>query len=274
VEVPRIPIHQLQKHPTPPLLKTSAHVLAVALLIGWVVTATDTWLHVASSTVLLTTSKAAAAGEEKFYGRGLSAECLKLMGFYLNDPRAGATVGPCNVYGAGNGGAQLLNSEQSMTAVLNISSNNTAALVDGYTIMVPTTPDPDIDYKASTFALQASCKPASIACGLISQKHSVKFNCSRGNTFPIFSGDTEKTPFFETAFANDSAATQRMDSGTRTNPFRFAYAARFPLVPLSLAYDLEVGTNSATRYIAIFTCEMGVFEVAIPPRLLTTGKIW
>lgn len=62
-----------KKHPTPPLLKTSAHVLAVALLIGWVVTATDTWLHVASSTVLLTTSKAAAAGEEKSYGRGLSA---------------------------------------------------------------------------------------------------------------------------------------------------------------------------------------------------------
>jgi hypothetical protein len=117
-----------KKHPTPPLLKASAHVLAVALLIGWVVTATDTWLHAASSTVLLATSKAAAPGEEKSYGRGLSAECLKLMGFYLNGPRAGATVGPCNVYGAGNGGAQLLNSEQSMTAVLNISSNNTVVL--------------------------------------------------------------------------------------------------------------------------------------------------
>jgi hypothetical protein len=126
--------------------------------------------------------------------------------------------------------------------------------------MVPTTPDSDIDYKASTFALQASCKPASIACGLISQKHFVKFNCSRGNTFPIFSGNTEEIPFFETAFTNDSAATQRMDSGTRTNTFRFAYAARFPLVPLSFAYNPEVGTNSATRYIAIFTCEMGVFE--------------
>jgi hypothetical protein len=229
----------------PSFLKTAGVLLATALLLGWGITAADTWVHVSSSTVPVTVRSAVSSGDVASYGRQLGSWCLSDGSACTLNP-GGATV-------------FLNNDTEATLTAFDRSTQNFVSLEGETVLLLPANPAVDADYSATSFGLRTSCKPASRACGL---EHpfgrSYRFDCTAAG-FPIMKGDLARmTREGRFIFANDSAGTQNMTFGTTTNPFRFGAGAWLGSMSSGLWKDPEIVSDQVKT--AIILCETEVLD--------------
>jgi hypothetical protein len=152
----------------PSFLKTAGVLLATALLLGWGITAADTWVHVSSSTVPVTVRSAVSSGDVASYGRQLGSWCLgeDWAGSACTLNPAAATV-------------FLNNDTEAILMAFDRSTQNSARLEGETVVLLPANSAVDVDYSAISFGLRTSCKPASLACGLEHpSRRSYRFDCT------------------------------------------------------------------------------------------------
>jgi hypothetical protein len=235
--------------PTPGFMKTAGALLVTALLLGWAITAADTWVHIASSNAPMAIRTVVPAGAVESYGRQLGSWCIDGTTSACTLNPAAATV-------------FLVNDTEATLTAFDLSTQNQVRLEGDnrdIALLLPANPPKDVDYTATSFGLRTSCKAASQACGL---EHpfgrSFPFDCTAAG-FPLMQGDLARmTREGRFIFANDSEGTQNMTFGTTTNPFRFGAGAWLGSTSKGLWEDPEIVSDQQKT--AIFLCEAEVLD--------------
>lgn len=142
--------------------------------------AADTWLHVTTSTVLFSQIFSIQPTSYNAYGRGLYSDICSERNTENNNP--------CNIDGSAST-VFLQGASEAYQTLNNLSTTNQIANfeLDGhtYSLIIDAKLPKDVDFQASTFALNTECKPISKECGLVGLAGtSTPFNCSSG-----FAGD-------------------------------------------------------------------------------------
>ncbi|GFF41089.1 hypothetical protein IFM58399_06146 [Aspergillus lentulus] len=211
---------------TPPL-RAASTVAVLATLLGLLVTAADTWLHFATTTVPFT--RVSPITNHTDYSFGLLPQCLK-----GNNSVAAQRVDPmgpvCSVSLAVTG-SFLADATTSLQVMNNVSDQATVYTYadehkTSYTYLgVPESASLlTRDFTAKTYGARTQCELISTKCGLQNVASSVKFNCSAE-----FAGFI-KSPTLQAAFFEDETMSKNLrgkvvsNYGTG-NPYYFALAS-------------------------------------------------
>ncbi|KAI5780424.1 hypothetical protein EDC01DRAFT_273900 [Geopyxis carbonaria] len=247
-----------ERAPLPRGLSTAGLVLGMSLILGWGITAADTWLHIAASTGELTTMSPIAGAAMADYGRGLNQRCMDWDDL--------AEDYPCNLNPAA-AVTFLMQDSDAIATAFNTSSNNTIIQANGFALLVPPRPDPQLDYTAGTYALKATCKPISRACNLEGTFGiETKYDCEPAG-FSVYKGNLENQTYYDLyPFANDSSGDTRMIYGTPHNPFRFGASAYLASVSRALKTDPEIVSSVHGTFTALFDCSATVYTATYTMR--------
>ncbi|RDW59075.1 hypothetical protein BP5796_11999 [Coleophoma crateriformis] len=198
------------------LVRVVTSVLVVSLLIGYSIWVTDTWLHVATTTVAFNQASDIQQSARN-YGRMLPARCL------TEEVSRNCTID----YVLSRG--DYLNEPVEMYYTLgNLSTTNRvlATEVDGnrFSYLAPATLDPSIDYQAASLAVQSSCSLITTLCYKNIATESQQFNCSPGfynGTSGLYTNDQgqNRTSGFAVGWFQDPQWTKTMDFSATSNPF-------------------------------------------------------
>jgi hypothetical protein len=148
----------------------------------YLILATDTWLHVTTSTIIYT-QVSSTTGATQSYGRGLYSQVC------YNDTFQNALAwAPCSVYLTETGGA-LVGASEAYRTLNNLSTQNTVLTFDQggntYAFLTDAQLSNNVDFQASTYAATTRCEPISQACHLHELSGvSTPYNCT-----PAFAGD-------------------------------------------------------------------------------------
>jgi len=175
---------------------------------------TDTWLHVATTSILLTNYNVTSPMD--------LSPSFGLLDICQVPPKGGCSVSIAVT------GAFLTDSTTSLQVLNNVSDMatvNTYKSDATYAYLKPSSFDADIDWRAETFALQTQCRPASIECNLNADVGAATpFNC-----FDTFHGDVtidrwDQAFFTDSTLSNNNTTPMLQDSEI-PNPFYFGMAA-------------------------------------------------
>lgn len=274
----------------PRLLTVTSAGVFLFFALGFGILAADTWLHVATTTIpygILAIDQV----EQSEMGRGLSFECFPELD-------NNTLVGPCISSNSltGQSTRAIRNSAQAYRTLANLSTVNQvrSSSVDGLYLAYIIAPESgfDLDYSASTFAMETKCAPITSRCGLeqgsfcprpncVGQNgltHTLNFTCPGGlvgnlggNTGTAFEADGSSsllqtlTNFFLQLF-NDSNFEERHSTDAVTsvnyaNPLHFVAGA---LVPPNdqLSTDSEAIRFTPTDNVGvIFGCHTTIYEL-------------
>ncbi|MCJ1427032.1 hypothetical protein MMC29_004935 [Sticta canariensis] len=255
--------------------------LSMANLIGFGILAADTWLHVVTSTVIFQQVTRIPSTALESHGRSLYFDPV-----YSVDCSSRDIYGdPCTVTSYG---FQIIlnNGVEAYATVNNVSTlSRVSSFIDRgsrYAILLPASTAPDIDFRATTFAVNTQCKPASSFCGLgPGYDDSTPFYCSPG-----FYGDATGIGYFGnisyrraaspvgvvllSQWESDSSQTNRTHGSWDMNPFyigtwahaRTDTSLRSPSqAPSQLADDPEIITPSSKGMAWVLKCQASVYEV-------------
>ncbi|KIX93097.1 uncharacterized protein Z520_11154 [Fonsecaea multimorphosa CBS 102226] len=263
----------------------AATVLSIALV------AVDTWLHFTTSTVNLDTLSPPVSTPVASYGRGLVPLCY-------NQTWTPGDINQCI------GGLQLPESihfdsaSEATRTSMNLSTINSVmtSTVDDkhFAFLTSAQRDPNLDFRARTYAMSTTCSPASQAChlqqiewcmydngcalGEVQMTLGMTYNCSpslygdlnnnTGFTFAAGNGSSYGTNsnigFFLQMFRKQGFADPigTVDGQLATpNPFFFAAGARVAASD-ALSLDPEaVEDDDQYNYAFIFQCTSAVYEL-------------
>lgn len=239
--------HILFKHRTTSRssLKTAGCVLGVSIFLGWAITAADTWLHTASSTIQMTTSTATTA---RGYSRGISANCTAMEKVISESFR------PCLLSPGTGGGYIPTNQTEAFATAFNTSSQNRIVMYDHeYALLVPVTTDHRMDFVATTAAIKSTCKLKSRECKLNPLAGTItSFNCSVKPTILGFEGNIQNM--------TDRYWISYDYTSNPLNSCRIAAAMYTTSVSDELSKDQEISQTIHLQYAAIMVCELFVYD--------------
>ncbi|OAG40080.1 hypothetical protein AYO21_05761 [Fonsecaea monophora] len=265
--------------------------LWAATLLSIAIVGVDTWLHVTTTTVNLDTLSPPASTPVASYGRGLIPLCY-------NQTWTPGDINQCI------GGLQLPGSihfdsaSEATRTSMNLSTVNTvlARTIDDkhFAFLTSAQRDPNLDYRARTYAMSTTCSPASEACqlqqiqycpfengcplGLVQMALGMTYNCSSnlygdlnnntGSTFTSSNGSSSGTSsnigFFLQMFRQrgfeDPIGTPDQQMAT-PNPFFFAVGGRVATSDALSKDPQAVEDDEQYNYAFIFECTSTVYEL-------------
>ncbi|KAL6821671.1 hypothetical protein J3E69DRAFT_382184 [Trichoderma sp. SZMC 28015] len=224
--------------------------LAITAILGLVIPVIDTWFGFVVIPVEQTQLRINCPSVHSF-GRGLiSSDCNK------ND-----TSSPCNVITA-MGKSYLVSASEAFKVLHNASTINRVNYFpsdqpQAVLYLGDAASSPNVDFKASTFAVSTQCQPITYECTHMHPNDS-KFNCT-----PALTGDfnTLSAPVGVKLFSN-SSLTENL-SFTYQNPVYFAtWAVKEQIDSKSFANDPGVAYHSDTVETLswILNCSSTVYE--------------
>ncbi|KAK0707747.1 hypothetical protein B0H67DRAFT_321678 [Lasiosphaeris hirsuta] len=208
-----------------------------AIALGLLISVADTWLHLTTQSVQYSRITAQPAVEHHEYGRGLSEYCVQAMLPRLTGNRSCTAMG-------GN----LLNESDVFNTLYDLSPANRIHIFNDtisrhtYALIAAPSPDPAIDFTASTFALSTQCTLITRACNLrLSSSVSYPFDCK---SVIDFGGDlfSSSSAFLFRMF-NSSAGSDTLTYPDAANPFYWALASMTPGVYGADVEDPEIDTT-------------------------------
>jgi hypothetical protein len=259
------------------LLKMAVYALMIAITLGALTTAADTWLHKTSSTVLFS-KQVTEDSQLKNYGRTAVPYCLADA---LNDPNNSGKEHQEFLECINNN--QYLQPEPKIknlagfvhdviATTLGRSSRNRIEIFDTYAVAVPAKIERYVDYSASTHALKTDCEVKFTVCNVtidVTEVGSYELNFSNhNNRFPIFNSrrfnatnsiTQDKHTFM---IMDDSSGTKEIAiNGTVSNPFWFAYRDT-PLVRYAeWATNVTALKNSTGKFIMpLYNCNTSIYD--------------
>lgn len=272
----------------PGYLAAATIVLISSLVLGYSITAADTWLHVASRAVEFSTISPSESIQHS-YGRTLSEACLdwqqnkmnrmpNMMGF----PPMGY---PCSAEPA-TSNTRLVNGTNAMLTVFNASAEHSVLNHDRTYFLAPRSRAWDIDYQARTIGAKTTCKTRTQDCKLeIHSSANITFDCADAG-FPIFSGrigDIFTDPSSSLAVSNNTENTQRAFSYTTLNPVRTAkslFAIGINREGIAPNWDDPVKNNQSdvislprSQGVAFLLCETSILDLKYEVRNGTISRL-
>ena len=147
---------------------------------SYLILGADTWLHVTTSTVVFSQIAPVQSTPARAYGRGFYSDKCSTRNVDNNNT--------CNIDGSAST-VFLQGASDAYQTLNNLSTTNRVITYEldeqTYSLLIDASLPNDVDFQASTFALNTECKPISQECGLIAAYGaSTPFNCSPG-----FAGD-------------------------------------------------------------------------------------
>ncbi|KAN0095511.1 hypothetical protein V8E51_016222 [Hyaloscypha variabilis] len=134
------------------IAKTSITWLVFISLLGYLIVIADTWLHISTSTILLSQALPGVSVVSTF-GRGLN---LSESGCFEDDP----DTSPCSV-AVGNHGPHFTNAVEGYQTLTNTSSQNSIVPFtfegESYALITDAFIPPGTGYQAQTFAVNTQC---------------------------------------------------------------------------------------------------------------------
>ena len=150
-------VSKKQDLPVPRLLRRALAVLFYLLLLSYLVTASDAWLHATSkATIIQSTTPIQSGSLQADFGRAINTtQCTEAMATSSPDSSFYASCG--QILGlAGHDSGPI---REGLRTISNSSSINRVAFTDDQTaILVPDTLPANISYTAKTLGFKASCK--------------------------------------------------------------------------------------------------------------------
>ncbi|EPS44811.1 hypothetical protein H072_1184 [Dactylellina haptotyla CBS 200.50] len=213
-----------RRQTTTKVVRLSAALLVLSTLLGYLIWAADTWLHIATTTVLLDQTTPSTSPVAS-YGRKLSASCTQ---------PAESMYSSCNLSAAASR-TYLIGGSESLKTISNQSADNqifTVGMSEGvFSFITGKDLPPEIAFSATTFASNVSCKPISRRCNLRDLSGaSTPFRCTDSFYGDLTQGTVGSEiklslvrEFFVADFFFDERLTQPItvfDNGS--NPFYFA----------------------------------------------------
>ncbi|KAF8248528.1 hypothetical protein K440DRAFT_642565 [Wilcoxina mikolae CBS 423.85] len=226
-------------------LKAAGCVLAASIFLGWAITAADTWLHTASSTVPVTIT---TISTPRNYSRGFSANCTSL------EFKTERSV--CLTYIEYAYGKTLMNHTEAYATTFNTSSSNRVVnFHNEYALLVPAITDRTVDFTATTTAIKTTCKLESKACKLDPWAGTVtSFDCNVTGVFPYFVGNIQN-------MTSDERTMLEWDgNATRPNSGRFATTMYTKTISNELLHNPEIIETVHIDYAAVMVCALGVYD--------------
>ena len=171
----------------PPILMLLLSTMILQVAIGWAVAATDTWLHLTSTTVLKTQS-AALSSISTSYSRILPSNCTSGSMAYVSENSSPLNQ-PCSLNIAATN-VWILGIVEGLSTLNNISATNAVHVhSDGTAFVKEAHPIEALDFTASTVGMKSTCTPISSACNFGEGKFgaSTPYNCR--DLYPNVRGD-------------------------------------------------------------------------------------
>lgn len=216
------------RQPQPPLLVATSSVAVMATILGLLVSAADTWLHLTTTTVPFTQIIPVANPVE--YSFGVIPQCLKRNNSVAAQSLFTYTNEICSV---SNAGQSTFLRKPSITLQM-LSNLSSVATVYTHTTKSDEIPynylgipydvlDADHDFTAHSYASHTSCHMMTKRCDVKTDASSVPFNCSVSFNGLINSLDLQSAFFTDESMQNLS--TLRGSNYGTDNPYYIALAS-------------------------------------------------
>ncbi|KAJ5403236.1 hypothetical protein N7509_003107 [Penicillium cosmopolitanum] len=211
--------------PQTPLLVTTSNIAVLATVLGLLVSAADTWLHLVTTTVPFT--QLSPVSSTMNYSFGITPRCLTSNNSVAAQGDAASDGLFCSISIAATG-AFFRDPTITYQVISNISSEAavyTHTKSDGkvYTYFgIPSEElDPNHDFTAHSYASETSCSLTTQPCHVRNAASSVRFNCSAAFAGFINNRDLQSA-FYTDEKMNDVTNTYNKGTG---NPYYFSFAS-------------------------------------------------
>ncbi|RAL00752.1 uncharacterized protein BO80DRAFT_502163 [Aspergillus ibericus CBS 121593] len=267
-----------KRQPQTKPLTSAASVALLATLLGALVSAADTWLHLTTKTVTFTRASV-VQNEVTDYSFGLTPQCLK-----GNNSVAAQETTLCSVSMAVTG-QFLANATVSLGVLNNVSS---FATVYDYTTEDVTIPDDTTDnatgydyvsqsatysylglpegtlvnrdWEATTYGARTQCQMISKQCNLTEVTTSLRYNCS--SAFAGFIDSTELiTGFFTDETMTDDIKDNEVSNYGTGNPFYYALAGVLSTSGGAVPNSTDFVQNESGVYGYVMGCNTTIYDV-------------
>ncbi|CAI7588484.1 unnamed protein product [Penicillium manginii] len=213
------------RQPQTPLLVTTSNIAILATILGLLVSAADTWLHLTTTTVSFTQVSAVSSPTD--YSFGITPRCLTSNNSVAAQVDAASTGSFCSISIAATGAFF-----RDPTITYQVISNSSSEAVvythtksDGkeYTYFgIPSAElDPTHDFTAHSYASETSCSLTTQPCHVRTAVSSIRFNCSAAFAGFIDNRDLQ-TAFYTDEKQNNVTDTHNKGTG---NPYYFSFAS-------------------------------------------------
>ncbi|KAH8750642.1 hypothetical protein BGZ57DRAFT_967313 [Hyaloscypha finlandica] len=193
--------------------KTITWLVFVSLL-GYLIVIADTWLHISTSTIILSQTSQSQSAVSTF-GRGLNVSESQC---FIDD----GPVAPCSV-AVGNHGPHFINAVEAYQALTNTSNQNSIVPFThegkSYALIADTNIPPEVGYQAQSFAVNTQCAFLSKECTSMYHSWQGPWHCSDNflGFLPNwnYSGNYSSNPSWALAgvqFFQDSGLTQNFSN--------------------------------------------------------------
>ncbi|PWY96049.1 hypothetical protein BO94DRAFT_530757 [Aspergillus sclerotioniger CBS 115572] len=248
-------------------LTSAAAVALLATLLGALVSAADTWLHLTTKTVPF--YRATVVTNNTDYSFGLTPQCLTGNNSVAAQEAVAATGGICSV-SMGVTGQFLSNATVSLGVLNNVSDFATVYdygvsfdnNVTTYSYLgLPEGSVTGRDWEATTYGARTQCQMISKQCNLTEVMTTLKYNCSSA-----FAGYIESTNLI-TGFFTDASMTvdiEDVEDGNygAGNPFYYTVAGVLSTSGGTVPNSTDFVQNESGVYGYVLGCNTTIYDIA------------